>query len=385
MATEPLAERLEDRPDLVMFSRLAMLVPDLSLVLHAFPLDPALPGLVLATDPEELMVMLGPALTSAVEGLTLQGCGVEVVRYGRGTCVLRYELVWRLQPSRRTLKQVVYGKVYRDAAGALVGPAVSALRRESLGGRNALPFLVPRFQAYLPDLRLTLLEAVPGAPQLPALIRARAGAGLPPAPAELTARDAVRTAGRIAAALHESSAPTGPARTFADELDRARAEVEDLAPLAPRLASALHEHLDEPQSVAADVPMASTVAHGDFDLSRVLFDGPTSSVVEFGTICHAEPGLDLGRFTASLAVTARRAEEAAGTGDGAEALGPAFLREYLRQRDNSGDVDFLMARVEAYRTIALVRLAVRSWCELKSQRLGPTLALLERRQHARGL
>jgi hypothetical protein len=62
--------------------------------------------------------------------------------------------------------------------------------------------------------------------------------------------------------------------------------------------------------------------------------------------------------------------------DGAEDLGSAFLREYLRL-NGSGDPDALLARVGAYRTVALARLAVESWCRLKPQRLQTVLELLD--------
>jgi ABC-type multidrug transport system fused ATPase/permease subunit len=374
---DPLAEQLRDHDDLRGFARPALLLPELRLVLHAFPLDPALPGLVLATDPPELVELLGPVLTSSVQGLRLGGCRAEVVRYRRGSCVLRYELLWRLQASGRSLKQVVYGKVYADGEGRLVGPAMTALRHHLLGGSaQSLPFLVPRFQAYLPDVKLALVEAVPGAPQLPALLRARAGvAAAPPVPG-LTAQRAVHACARIAAALHESSIPVGAPRTLDGEIDRARHELDDVAPLAPALAASLHAHLAAAADLAGDVPGAPGVAHGDLDTSQVLFDGPTSSLVDFDTVCLAEPALDLGQFTAHLAVTARKAAEAAGVaGDSAEDLGQAFLREYVRLR-GGGDGE-LLARVAAYRTVALARLAVRSWCQLKPERLRSSLALLD--------
>ncbi|MGZ4508268.1 MAG: ABC transporter transmembrane domain-containing protein [Blastococcus sp.] len=371
----PLTDQLAGRDDVRAFACPALLVRELRLVLHAFPLDPVLPGLVLATDPTELVTTLGPLLTSSVPGLVLQGCRAEVVRYGRGRCVLRYELAWRLDPGRRSLKQVVYGTVYGGGEGRLVGPAVTALRERMLDGAGAaLPFLVPRFQAYLPDLRLALLEAVPGSPMLPALIRARAG--VVDAPEGPTAEEAVVACARIAAALHRSSIPVGPARTLAEEVDAARAAVDDLAPLAPALAATLQRHLGAAGDLALDAPGPIGVAHGDLDPARVLFDGPTASLVDFGTVCLAEPALDLGHFTGHLAVAVRTAREgAAGSVDGGD-LASAFLREYLRL-SGSRDPDALLARVAAHRTVALARLAVRSWCQLKPQRLRPVLAVLD--------
>src|SRR4051794_4864837 len=234
---DPLAERLGGRDDLRAFARPALLVRELRLVLHAFPLDPLLPGLGVATDAAALVEMLGPVLTSSVPGLVLEDCHVEVVRYGRGRCVLRYELAWQLQRSRRSLKQVIYGKAYGDDRGRLVGPVVIGLREPLDGLPSSLPFVVPRFQAYLPDLRLALLEAVPGAPLLPALLRAPAGAAAAPALPVPTPEGAVAACARIAAALHRARVPVGATRTLAGEIEAAGAAVEALAPLAPALAA----------------------------------------------------------------------------------------------------------------------------------------------------
>ena len=380
----PLVDALGDRDDLRAFTRPALLVRELRLVLYAFPLDPGLPGLVLATDPARLVGMLGPLLTSSVPGLLLQDCRAEVVRYRRDACVLRYELSWHLQSSRRSLKQVMYGKVYEGDQGRLVGPAVTAIRQQPLDGSGAaLPFLAPRFQAYLPDLRLALLEAVPGAPMLPDLLRAGAGVAIAPAVPGPTPAAAVAACARIAAALHRSSIPVGPSRTLAEELDVAREVVDDLAPMAPVLAASLHRRLGAIGDVAQDLPGPLGVAHGDFDPAQVLFDGPTTSMVDFDTVCLAEPALDLGHFTASLAVTVRAAQDAGGTSRaGVQDLGVAFLHEYVRQSGISNS-DVLLARVAAYRTLALTRLAVRSWCRLKPQRLRPTLSLLDEPQRIR--
>jgi hypothetical protein len=375
---ESMTGRVQGRDDLRAFARPALLVRELGLVLHALPLDPGLPGLVPATDPPELVDILGPRLTSSVPGLALQGCRAEIVRYGRDSCVLRYELAWHLQPSRRSLKQVLYGKVYAGGQGQLVGPAVTALREHgAVGWGTPLPFLVPRFQGFLPDLRLVLLEAVPGTPLLSALIRN----GVTTAPGGgLTPEGAVVACARIAAALHRSSIPVGPPRSLAGDIDGVRAAVENLAPLAPVLAETLHGHLSALGDVVLDRPGPSGVAHGDFDASQVLFDGPTTGLVDFDTVCRAEPALDLGSFTGHLAVAARKARDAARVDpDGTPDLGSAFLREYLRL-SGSGDPDLLLARVHAHRTVALARLAVRSWCRLKPQRLRSTLALLDEPQ-----
>jgi aminoglycoside phosphotransferase (APT) family kinase protein len=218
---------------------------------------------------------------------------------------------------------------------------------------------------------------------LPALIRARAGAAAPPAASGTTAEDAVLACARVAAALHRSSIPVGLPRTLAEEVDAARITAEDLAPMAPALAASLHRHLDAVGDLAGDRPGSQGVAHGDLDPSQVLFDGPTTSVVDFDTVCLAEPALDLGQFTGHLAVAVRAAEQAVGAthADGADLMSE-FLREYVR-RSGVSDPDALIDRVGAYRTVSLARLAVRSWCQLKPHRLRPTLALLDEPQRIR--
>jgi Ser/Thr protein kinase RdoA (MazF antagonist) len=289
--------------------------------------------------------------------------------------VLRYELAWQLQPSRRSLKQVVYGKVYGDHRGRLVGPAVTALRNRT-DGASPLPFQVPRFQGYLPDLQVALLEAVPGFPLLRALLRARPGvAGAPPFPGPAP-EEAVLACARIAAALHGSSVPVGPPRTLADEVEGLRRSVEALAPLAPTLGTSLERHLGAIDEAVLGTPMPFGVAHGDFEPSQVLFDGPTTSLVDFDTMCLAEPALDLGQFTGRLAVALRMSPRAgAAIPDGGHDLESAFLREYQRHVDV--DEGALLGRVAAYRSVALARLAVRSWCQLKPHRLRPALAVLD--------
>jgi aminoglycoside phosphotransferase (APT) family kinase protein len=188
----------------------------------------------------------------------------------------------------------------------------------------------------------------------------------------------VSACARFAAGLHWSAVPVGAPRSLGDEIDRARAAVTALAPLAPALAESLHAHLAAVDGAAAASPGPPVVAHGDFRPSQVLFDGPTTGLVDFDTMCRAEPALDLGQFTGHLAAAGGTARAAVGAvGDGPADLGSAFLREYLRLT-GTGDPEALLARVAAYRTVMLARLAVRRWCQLKPQGVRPVLSLLDR-------
>jgi len=364
------ADRLDGREDMRAFARPVLGLREAGLVLHAFPLDPGLPGLLVATDALSIVEMFGPVLTAAVPGLALEGGRAGVVRYRPDRCVLRYELSWRLHHRGRSLKQILYGTVYADDRGRQVGPLVTALRASPDESGSSLPFLVPRFQAYLPDAGLALLDAVPGAPLLPALIRNRTSGAIPPA---------LAACARVAAAFHRTSLPVTVTRTLPGAVDEAWAAVDALAPLAPGLAASLRRALSAVGNGALDPPGRLRAVHGDFHPSQVLFDGQTASLLGFDRACVADPALDLGEFTAHLTAAVPAGTDAEGTARAAEDLVSLFLRNYLEEGTGEAD-DGLPARVAAYRTVALVRLAVRRWSRIQPQRLRSVLARLDRPQ-----
>jgi ABC-type multidrug transport system fused ATPase/permease subunit/aminoglycoside phosphotransferase (APT) family kinase protein len=382
------------------FARLVDVVEPLHLVLHAFPVDAELPGLVEAVEPDRMAALLEPVLPSALHGLELQACRPEVVKYAVGDhCVLRYELLWQVSPSRRTVRQVVYGKVFHDDRGEHLRPTLEVLRDRLQAERaSSAPFLLPRFQTYLPELRLAVLEALPGTPDVQGLVRAwiadgrRGGQG--PVPGSVTAEGALETCARIAASLHMSvprslvlpgmAVNQGRARTLATELDRVRADIESLRPYAPGVAAALHRGSETIAEAAQREPLPLLIAHGDFTPKEVLVDGPISGVFDLDTACVAEPALDLGHFVAHLALVATResARVEHGRADRGGVLQRLFLSEYLRARPDL-DPDAVLDRVSAYRVLTVLEVAVRSWHQLKPERLELAMSLLERAQQVR--
>jgi len=358
----PLVNQVAGRADVAAFDRLAMVVRPLRLVLHAFPIDPARPGLMAATDTAHIGSVVAAVLGDTFEGLSLAGCRPEIVRYDRDRCVLRYEVRWRLAGTGRTVKQVLYGKAYEDEQGARVEPAVEAVRAHlQSGSSGASPFLTPRFRGYLGGLRLVLLDAVPGTPQLSKLVRELAAGTSQP---HVMAGELARCA-KIAATLHEVGPCTGTSRGLLEERDALRAEIDGIAPLAPALADSLLTSLDSLRAHVDQAPLAPSFGHGDFTPGQFLSDGPLRSLVDFDTTCDAEPALDLGRFTGQLLVTACKAAGASDqAGELAWSLGERFLSDYLNA---AGPVDpaCVRARTSAYRTVSLARIAVNGWRRLK--------------------
>ncbi|MDF2145363.1 ABC transporter transmembrane domain-containing protein [Knoellia sp. p5-6-4] len=375
-------------------------VEGLHLVLHAFPLDPNLPGLAEAVDPARMGALLEPVLPSALRGLELEACRPEVVKYAVGDhAVVRYELLWRVSPSRRTVRQVVYGKVFPDDRGEHLESTLAFLLERLRGGAaSPATFLLPRFLTYLPQLRLVVTEALPGTPQVQDLVRAWvAGGGRSEEGAvrgQVTAEGALGTCAGIAASLHlpvrdslvlpGSALPGGRVRTLGSEVERVRACVESLSRYTPDLAAALRDRLDSVAHAAEREPLPLLVAHGDFTPKEVLLDGPISAVFDLDSATAAEPALDLGHFAAHLALVVARAS--AGTAQPQPARGAVlqrlFLSEYLRLRPDL-DPDAVLDRVAAYRVLALLEVAVRSWHQLKPERLAVAMSLLERSQGVR--
>ena len=369
----PLAARVAGRGDLSAFDILGDIVWPLRLVLHAFPVDPERPGLLAATDPAGLGQSFAHALGDTAEGLSLADCRPEVVRYDRDRCVLRYEVSWHLGATERTVKQVVYGKVYDDDQGARVGPAVEAVRAHAQhGSGDNRPFLIPRFRGYLPEHRVALLDAIPGRPQMTPLIREWvADAGRRRVVGEVLAR-----CSHIAVNLHDVATAAGPPRSLRSERDTVRAEIAAIAPLAPALAESLISGLEALDPLLQHDPLAPAFGHGDLTPGQFLFDGPLIGLVDFDTTCVAEPALDLGQFTGHLAVTARKAEAAAGRSGAGPDAGQVFLREYIRA-SGIADPRALLSRVAAYRRLSLTRIAVQSWRQLKPARVLMAQRLLE--------
>jgi hypothetical protein len=367
----PLATRVAGRDDLRAFRTLGDLVRPLRLVLHSFPVDPDRPGLLAATDPNGMTSILGKALAGSVDGLAPVACRPEVVGYDRDRCVLRYEVLWRVGATGRTLKQVLYGRVYADERGALVGPAVDAVRAHTERSGENPSMVVPRFRGYLPEHRMVLLDAIPGAAQLKPLIREwAADTGRRAAVDEVLA-----TCARMTASLHDVPTAAGALRTLRTEHDAVQTGIAAIAGLAPALADSLASGLDSLAEAMDQEPLLPAFGHGDFTPGRFLFDGPLVGMVHFDAACVAEPALDLGQLTAHMAATVAKAHVAGGGSVAAEAQEPGrnFMTGYARCA-GIVDVTALTTRTAAYRRLSLARMALDGFLHLK-----PARALLAQR------
>jgi aminoglycoside phosphotransferase (APT) family kinase protein len=372
----PLAEQARGRDEVAPFERPVAGIDALGLAAYAFPIDAELPTLVGATDSERMLALLQGALGEAFDDMEIHDCRVQLVHYPRHRrCLLRYEVDGRHSRSGGLVTRAVYGKL-GGSGWALAETALNALRECELteGGRR---IGIPCPLGVVPELDLALVEAIPGRPKIPELVRARVADG-----ARGDLEQAIDTCARIAAALHTSGLALGPMRTFDQECRALDADVDALRRLAPALAARVDAWAGELAARAADLEaMPIGLSHGDFTPAQVVFTRDRAGIVDFDTVCRAEPALDLGRFGAYLRLACRKAD--AGRPSSAD-LGADLCRRFLacyaaQVGIAAVDLPELRARADVYEALTLARTAVRSWCQLKPARTAAVIALLEER------
>jgi aminoglycoside phosphotransferase (APT) family kinase protein len=283
--------------------------------------------------------------------------------------VLRYE---RCSGPQRPPVWTCYGKVYpsRETA-ALAHGRLRALGQASPATARR-PALYPGPLGYAPALRLVLMEALPGRPVLPELVKQTlGGTPVPERVGDTTElRSALRGAGHALASLHRTEVRDLPARTLADELDAVEHELDVVARVWPEAAASVMECIDA--RARSTEPVARVVCHGDFTPSQVLFDGGTPGLVDLDTLCLGDPALDLGRFLAHLQLLVAKSggEHAAGLADD---LAQDFLRAY---GEELGATPADEGRIRLYQVTSLARSALHSCRQLKQDRFDTALSLL---------
>lgn len=387
----PLATKVQGRPELAPFidsprGPLA-LIEELNMVVSVFPLDGELPALIGATNQQRMAQFFDEALPETNgQRFVVDDCTIDAGHYGRQhRCVLRYTLDGRwVDANQRTVRQerqVIYGKVAADERCKVVGMVLSALHWQMARVRSSRRFMLPRIVGYQPKLRLIMLEAIPGTPQIPQLIQAqlegKSAAG------SLTLSQAVYDCAQVAVALHKTAINPDKPRTFADELAYLESYLPATQEFSLALAMQLQHGLRRLQRYAGQTqPLPLALSHGDFTYTQLLFAEDSCGLVDFDTVCQAEPALDLGQFLAYLRLAAQKVhkQNATVTPLAVDELSEHFINSYIQAAGYAApQAQQLRERVAAYEIISLMRIALHSWQKLKSNRLELVLELIEER------
>jgi aminoglycoside phosphotransferase (APT) family kinase protein len=233
------------------------------------------------------------------------------------------------------------------------------------------------------------MEALPGKPFFKELLktwtghRSQAGRGNPSDESEMTLEQAVRICALIAATLHSSDIKLGPYKTLEMQIAQLRDETKVVGRTFPQLREQIDSWINETVEFSRMyTAMPPCFSHGDFTYTQLIFDGSGGGLVDFDSICQAEPAHDLGHYLAyqRLNIIKDQDPNAPFAPEAIERLCALFLDAYV---DVStawiADEGLLRGRVAIYELISLIRLTLHSWEKMKGSRLRQTLILLEER------
>lgn len=400
----PLVAHMAGRPEIEPFSQPVALVNELNMAVSVFPIDGELPALIAVTDRVQMTDFFQRTLPDDPDtNLKADDCTITVGHYGRQhRCVLRYEVQRHLSEAvtpqstengesscerSQPVRQTIYGKVAADDRCKIVGAVLTSLQWRLNWVRTKRHFRIPRIVGYWPQPGLILLESIPGQPQISEMLQARIEGDDESRFSGLTLEDAVQDCARVAAALHKVDIQFSETRTLESELDDLHVLMPAVQQYSLGLAMQLQHTVHRLRSYAESTdPLPVCFSHGDYTYTQLLFDERTCGLVDFDTVCQAEPALDLGQFLAYMRLAARKAEFGIGDRSGmssppdVEALGAQFIDTYAHCAgfvDNSADQ--LRARVAVYEVISLMRITLHSWQKMKSSRLEIAAELLEER------
>ncbi|MFN2490067.1 MAG: phosphotransferase [Actinomycetota bacterium] len=372
----PVAEKMSSRVESVPLAHSAAVIEPLNMTVSVWPVDGELPTLIGATDPPAILELLSRALPAARAGdFVPRSCSVSLGHYGRQhRCLLKYELEGA---DERSL--LIYGKVAADGRGALTEPVIAAIRDEVLA-HTPDAFAIPRSFGFFSHLQLVLLESIPGVPQVAQLLKARLrGEGGEPAAPSL--EEAIDSCARVAALLHSSGISEGRPRRLDDELAMLHAAEVAIGTASPGFALRFGRWINGVERHASSSrPSPPCFSHGDFSYTQLIFAGRDCGLVDFDTMCRAEPALDLGQFLAYLRVAMMKSQKTATPEDSTmvEGLCARFLGTYVEESAPEHAAAAL-ERVPIYELISLLRLAFHSWQKFKPSRLSAVAPVIEER------
>jgi phosphotransferase family enzyme len=380
----PIAARMEGRPEIKPFVRPVATLEHLKMSLAVYPIDGMIPTLVDATEPNKIAGLLSETLPEALSGkFSIQDVRLLLAHYGRyKRCVLRYSVEGMLTEIQTPHEVTVYGKVDADGLGGLTVAIISALREKLREPELLYRFRIPDSLGYFPDLQLLLMEALPGKPFFKELLKTWTG-NSPGSGTDVPLEQAVRTCALIAATLHSSDIKLGRQTTLEIQVDKLKEEAHVLHQVFPEVGAQVKSWINQTVEFAQAYPaMPLCFSHGDFTYTQLIFDGTAGGLVDFDTMCQAEPAQDLGHYLAyqRLNIIKDQDPNSPYHPEAIERLCALFLDTYIDVSKNwIADEALLRGRAAIYELISLIRLTLHSWEKMKGSRLKQTLSLLEER------
>jgi hypothetical protein len=388
----PIVARMNDRAEIKPFTSPVAMVDHLRMALSVFPIDGMIPTLVEATDPNKIAGILAKTLPEVLSSeFLIKNVRLDLAHYGRyERCVLRYSIDG-IQGATQTPHNItVYGKVDVEGLGRLTLSILDALRERLKDPDVPYRFRIPNALGYFPDLKLLMMDALPGKPFFKELLKTWSGktgqAGEndgASSQSEMNLEQAIRNCALIAATLHHSDIKLGPPKTLEMLFAQLREETKALGRTFPELRALIESWINETVAFSQTYPaMPLCFSHGDFTYTQLIFDESGGGLVDFDSICQAEPAQDLGHYLAyqRLNIIKDQDPNAPFAPEAIEYLCALFLDTYIDvSKGWISDEGLLRGRVAIYELITLIRLTLHSWEKMKGSRLRKTILLLEER------
>jgi hypothetical protein len=346
-----------------------------------------------ATDPRKVKSLLAETLPEALSGsFSIQEVHQFLAHYGRyKRCVLRYTIDGQQTETHTPQQVTVYGKLDADGLGEATVDIISALRERLNEPDLPYRFRVPRSLGFFPEYQLLLMEALPGKPFFKPLLKAwtdknhhqAAGNEDSSEEEEANLEKAIQTCALIAVTLHGSNIELGPRTSLELQVEKLLEETDVLAHVFPEIGAQVKSWIDQTVEFARAYPaMPTRFSHGDFTYTQLIFDGKNGGLVDFDTMCQAEPAQDLGHYLAyqRLNIIKDQDPNFPFAPETIEHLCAIFLEMYIATAKAwIPDEALLRGRVAIYELVSLIRLTLHSWEKMKGSRLKQTMTLLEER------
>jgi aminoglycoside phosphotransferase (APT) family kinase protein len=270
---------------------------ELRLLLHCPLTDEKLPGLGIALDAVAMKLWLACCMDLVPAGPeSIRACAVETLRYKPGKrCTLRYRLETVDPENGQTHQRSCIGKIYGDRQeGEQVFATMVELSGRGFGRDAADGIKIPHPYGYVSELQMLLLEDIAGTPLKRSLSSPELAAHL-------------RAAARALAKIHGCSLRVTRSYAVEERLATLKRGVARAAQVCPDLTEPFEVSLGRILASAAGVHCPEPVlVHRDFQYNQVLLgreqDGPVPAVtvIDFDTLCHGDPAIDVGNFLGHL-------------------------------------------------------------------------------------
>ncbi len=327
----------------------------------ALAIDAAIPQLSRLTRAAEVARLLGTVLIAGPQSWMVCSHGlvnVQAVTVLRGHPGSRWTLRYAIR--RGEAEITIIAKVYaRDRSD--VATTLSVLRGRGLGLGQPMQVAAPI--AYIPTLRLLLLEEASGETARTALLRGQGGIG-------------EKIAYWLAAFHAAAAAPLSAPYLQRDPLIKARRWAQALGANVPALGREARNLLAALVEAKPAWLAPPRLVHGDFSASHVYLAAETTTVIDWDGWKVGDCAEDAGRFIASLHHFAARDPE---RNEAVTQTARTFARTY------QAAVPMARGSLAFYEALACLRTAARLTANIAPHRLHHAEALLAAGERALAL